>query len=260
MATVALAERPPLRTRVTLLDTLRGAALINMIAYHAVYDWVYVFGRAAAWYTRTSNAYFWQQAICWTFILLSGAVLPYARNAVKHGLTVFGGGMLLTAATLPVIPEQGIVFGILHFMGLALLLTAPLLNMLLRVPPWAGAAGCFVLFLFLKGVPFGFVGVGDTPLLALPHAFYGTKFLFWLGFPGEGFFSADYFPLLPWLLLFWTGLFLWRALQPRLEEKAARVPAVPVATALGRRSLVIYLVHQPLALAAVFLLTKVFPA
>lgn len=42
---------PVLRTktsRMWLPDALRGLALLNMLAYHAMYDWVYVFATKAA--------------------------------------------------------------------------------------------------------------------------------------------------------------------------------------------------------------------
>ena len=41
--------------RLWLLDVLRGAALVNMLAYHALYDWVYVFGHES-WYDIWSPA------------------------------------------------------------------------------------------------------------------------------------------------------------------------------------------------------------
>lgn len=44
---------PVLRTktsRMWLPDALRGLALLNMLAYHAMYDWVYVFGHESSWY------------------------------------------------------------------------------------------------------------------------------------------------------------------------------------------------------------------
>ena len=53
------------------IDTVRGAALVSMIAYHACWDLVYLCGADWPWY-GSFWAYVWQQSICWTFILLSG--------------------------------------------------------------------------------------------------------------------------------------------------------------------------------------------
>lgn len=241
--------------RVRLFDALRGLALVNMVVYHGVYDWVSVFGRSAAWFTGTEYARPWQQAICWTFLLVSGAVLCYGRNPLRHGLTVFGCGMLLTAVTLLAMPSERILFGVLHLIGAAGVLTALLRRALGRIPPAAGAAGSFALFLLLRGVPSGFWGVGALSA-RLPQALYRSAALFPLGFPGPGFFSADYFPLIPWLFLFWTGMFLWRALRPYAEAPLLGRKICPPLEWLGRHSLLIYLAHQPVLMVVVFLLTR----
>lgn len=103
--------------RIAAFDALRGFALVNMAVYHGVYDWVYVFGRPAAWFTQTGNAHIWQQFICWTFILLAGAVFPYGKHAVRRGAVTFGCGFLLTAVTMLVMPSEQILFGVLHLIG-----------------------------------------------------------------------------------------------------------------------------------------------
>ena len=68
-----------------LPDALRGLALLNMLAYHAMYDWVYVFAHASSWYDIWSpGCHLWQQYICWSFILLSGSACrwPAAPSAM----------------------------------------------------------------------------------------------------------------------------------------------------------------------------------
>ena len=59
------------KVRYAGLDTLRGVTLVSMMAYHACWDLVYIFGMDWDWY-GSFGAYLWQQSICWTFILLSG--------------------------------------------------------------------------------------------------------------------------------------------------------------------------------------------
>ena len=75
----------------------------------------------------------------------------------------------------------------------------------------------------------------------LPGWLYASRWTAVLGFPPAGFYSSDYFPLLPWLFLFWVGYYLWpliRSWKP-LQRK------VPVFSALGRLCLPVYVVHQP---------------
>ena len=85
----------------------------------------------------------------------------------------------------------------------------------------------------------------------LPRSWYANLFTAGLGFPGPGFVSSDYFSLLPWLLLFWTGYFLYRLrpAEPLLPD--IRLPGF---SAMGRHSLLIYLLHQPVLYALLVLL------
>ena len=103
------------------LDTIRGLALVNMIAYHACWDIVYLFGTDWKWY-RSDGAYLWQQAICWTFILLSGYCFHLGRHRLRRGFMAFGGGLLISAVTLVAMPETPIFWGILSLLGSATLL------------------------------------------------------------------------------------------------------------------------------------------
>jgi len=228
-----------IRPRYAGLDTIRGVTLVSMIAYHTCWDLVYLWGVDWPWY-RSFGAYLWQQSICWTFILLSGFCFHLGRHRIRRGLLVFGGGALVTAVTLVTMPEAPIVFGVLTFLGAAVLLTAPLDALFQRIPARAGLAGNFTLFLLLRGVNSRYLGFEGARLAALPRTLYSNLFTAFLGFPAADFVSSDYFALLPWLFLFWTGYFLYRL--RREEDSALRLPVV---TALGRHSLPIYLLHQP---------------
>ena len=85
--------------RLWLLDVLRGAALLNMLAYHALYDWVYVFGHTGGWYDIAApGCHIWQQYICWSFILLSGYSFTLARRPLKNGLLTVRGAAPVRAA------------------------------------------------------------------------------------------------------------------------------------------------------------------
>ena len=132
-----------------------------------------------------------------------------------------------------------------------MLLTVPLRRWLNRVPPRLGLAGAFGLFLLVRNINDGFLGFAGVPILMLPRSWYANLFTAGLGFPGPGFVSSDYFSLLPWLLLFWTGYFLYRLrpAEPLLPD--IRLPGF---SAMGRHSLLIYLLHQPVLYALLVLL------
>ena len=82
--------RPAPGPRLWQLDALRGLALLNMLAYHALYDWVYVFGRPGGWYDITApGCHVWQQYICWSFLLIavttvSTAAQPSVTAPCRH--------------------------------------------------------------------------------------------------------------------------------------------------------------------------------
>ena len=82
------------KVRYAGLDTLRGVTLVSMMAYHACWDLVYIFGMDWDWY-GSFGAYLWQQSICWTFILLSGYCVQLGRHRLRRGLMAFGGGALV---------------------------------------------------------------------------------------------------------------------------------------------------------------------
>ena len=96
------------------IDALRGLALLNMLVYHAMYDWVYIFGHASGWYDIWStHCHVWQQYICWSFILLSGYSFTLSRRPLKNGLLTAACAVVLTVATAVAMPEEVIWFGVL---------------------------------------------------------------------------------------------------------------------------------------------------
>lgn len=233
------------------LDALRGLALLNMLAYHAMYDWVYVFGHASGWYNiGAAGCHVWQQYICWSFILLSGYSFTLARRPFRNGLVVAGCAAVLTVVTVLFMPSESIWFGVLHLNAIAVLLTCLLYPLLRRVPAAAGLAGSAALFLLTNQLPQGWLGFEGVRLCALPAAWYKPN-LFWLGLPDlTRFSSADYFPLIPWLFLFWCGLFFARLWRPR---KGAAPAALRPLCCAGRHTLLVYMLHQPVIYGALLL-------
>ena len=239
-----------LSTRRPGLDTLRGMTLVSMMVYHACWDLVYLFRQDWAWY-RSFGAHLWQQSICWTFILLSGYCFHLGHHRLRRGLLSLGGGALVSAVSQ--VAGSPIHWGVLTLLGAAALLTIPLDPLLRRLPARAGLAGSFCLFFLLREVNQGYLGFEGAALLTLPADWYQNSLTALLGFPAPDFFSADYFSLLPWLFLCWTGYFLYR-LRPEGEGRELRLPLV---TTLGRHSLVAYLLHQPLIYGVLWMFARV---
>ena len=252
-------------SRLPALELLRGLNLLSMIAYHGAYDLVYLYGVDIPGY-RGLPGYLWQQSICWLFIFLSGFCFCLGRfdgaRRIRRGLLLSACGLLITAVTALIMPESLILMGVLSFFGLAVLLTVPLYPLLGRIPAYAGLAGCLFLFFLTRDVSSGWLGFEGLRLLALPDFLYHGVFPMILGFPWPGFFSTDYFALLPWIFLFWSGFFTFRCLSGKKGPQPAalllhigrRSLCAPLES-IGRHTLPIYMVHQP-ALMAVFLLMR----
>ena len=190
-------------SRLWFLDLLRGINLISMIAYHGAYDLVYLYGVNRPG-DRGLPGYLWQQSICWLFIFLSGCSFWLGRfhggRRVKRGLLLTACGLLITAVTALVMPQSLIIMGVLSFFGLAVLLTALLYPLFTRIPAPAGLICCLLLFFLTRDVPSGYLGFEGLRLCALPDFLYRGVFMMILGFPWPGFFSTDYFSLLPSVL------------------------------------------------------------
>lgn len=230
------------------VDTARGVAIILMVVYHLVYD-LDSFGR----YDVQSTTGFWfyfADAVAAMFVLLAGLALTisYSRARAKRssdaglflkflrrGLVIFSFGMLITLVTFVLFPGQAIYFGILHLIGLSIPLAYPFL----RLEYWNLVVGLIV------------VAVG---FFLLRNVWVDYPWLLWLGLQAEGIVSSDYRPLLPWFGVFLLGVFAGNLLYPNGTRQFAirdlsHLPLISTLSFIGRHSLVIYLVHQPVLIA-----------
>ena len=233
------------KNRFRLLDTIRGIVLISMIIYHATWNMVYIYGMDWNWY-KSRGAYIWQQSICWTFILLSGFCFSLGKRHLKSGLMVFGGGLLVTLVTLLAMPQNRVIFGVLTCIGSCILLLTFTEKFWRKIPTEAGIVMAFLIFLFTKNINSGYLGLEDFRIAELPVSWYSNYFTTFLGLPFRGFYSTDYFSLLPWFFLFLTGFYLhgiWAKYD--LLNKKFMHRGVGTFAFLGKHSLLIYLLHQP---------------
>ncbi|MDO4174930.1 MAG: heparan-alpha-glucosaminide N-acetyltransferase domain-containing protein [Eubacteriales bacterium] len=231
--------------RYAVLDGIRGFTLINMILYHAIWDLIHLFGFPFRWYDADA-AYIWQQFICWTFILLSGFCQPLGKKKLKRGLIILLLGFLISAVTAIAMPENRVRFGILTLLGSCMLWMIPLERLLKQCNPLVGIIASATLFITTRNIYYGSLGFGEWNLLALPACWYHNAVTAYFGFPPPDFYSPDYFPLFPWSFLFTTGYFLHQFLSRKGVLRYLINGRAPVMEWLGRHSLGLYVVHQPL--------------
>lgn len=262
-----------LNNRVLFLDIIRGIAVINMAAYHLLYDLVYIFGVPLGWFS-IRKSFVWEQLICFTFILVAGISFHLSRKPWQNGLRLCGCALILTVVTALVIPEEQIWFGVLHFLGLAVLLAGAMRPLLDRIPSAAGFIISLFLFILVRNIAQGRLGVAGFIEWPLPEWPYQTSYLFWLGLPSKQFASADYFPVLPWFFLFLCGYFgggRWRSIRTGRQERTGVIEQNGTERAglagqkwyvlldqsfgaVGRKSLWIYMLHQPVIYVVLLIL------
>lgn len=234
-------------SRIEIIDFLRGLAIINMIIYHLLYSLVFVFDVEIGFFS-IERFYPYQQYIAWSFILLSGFSINLSKNPIKNSKIVIISAILVSLVTYIVTPRLMIKFGILHFMGLSMLIVALSKDLLKLINPYVGAILSFSVFFYLweNGV--------------VVFSFF-EKFselnLFYLGFPNLTFSSSDYFPLLPWFFLFLTGFFIGRLNEVYRNPLGKYNVNIPMLNYIGKHSLVIYLLHQVIIFISLTILRKI---
>lgn len=242
-----------MKQRYHILDEIRGITLCSMILYHAVWDLVYIFGYNWKWY-QSDMAFLWQQSICYTFILLSGFCVSLGKNKVKRGLVVFGAGILISLVTELFMPQNRIRFGVLTLLGSCMLIAA--LAERTYVTLWGIIINLF-LFILTRRINYGVLGFADVTVARLPRFLYNLgDFGNYLGFTEQTFFSTDYFSLFPWLFLFLTGYYFYKWMEEK--QWLSSMTKAPSLGAwwrpIGRYSLIIYLLHQPVVYGLLYIL------
>lgn len=245
--------------RIYLLDELRGFAIICMVFHHMFYDIGFVLHYDIGY--RIFNFLCVFQPFFWAiFIITSGICSRLSRNTVRRGIIVFACGLAVTLVTAVIMPAMGIsgaeiYFGVLSCLGLSMIITGifmPLLNRLGKKGSVIGMAVSAVLFLATYDVSDGQLLFG---LIDLPQSLYNTNYFSFLGFHNTMFFSADYFPLIPWLFLFLFGAFLGKWAKDGAFPQAFYKSRVKFLQKVGKNSLWVYLLHQPALYAVMYILS-----
>jgi uncharacterized membrane protein len=217
------------------LDALRGAAILAMVAYHFSFDLRY-FGLTQWDFYRDP---FWLNArtlILSSFLLIAGISMALAQRGGptparfwRHVAMIAACALAVSAASYLLFPESWIWFGVLHAIAASLVLARPLV----RRPALALAVGAAM------------IAAGNL----YSSAMFDNRALGWLGFMTAKPRTEDYVPLFPWTGVLLVGISAGHALL-RAEMR-------PIAFAtrwprwmgwLGRHSLAIYMLHQPVLL------------
>ena len=225
------------------IDAFRGIAIIMMIIFHFLWDLTYFGYINFSLYSGFWGAF--QVATAGLFLLLAGLVVTISANKheknypfhfLKRGGFIFACGLLISAVTYIFFPQEFIYFGILHLIGVAIIVSIPIAKR--KIVPLVLA-----------------VIVIALPMLVNLQSF-GINFLVWVGLAAP-YPALDFEPIFPWLGAFLVGIFLGNLLYAKgnrsfsLGEKEGTVSKL--LQFLGRHSLIIYLLHQVVLFGGAYL-------
>jgi uncharacterized membrane protein len=233
------------------IDFLRGFAIILMIFFHILYDLNFfsitnfrIYSGIILYIARLSAS---------IFVILAGISLSisYSKSKnrvktndiilkfIKRGLKILFLGMIISVITWFYIPRGFVVFGILHFIGTSIILSL-----------------IFIRYRFIN-IIFGlfFIIVG----FYLKSLTFDFNILIPLGFIPNNFWTIDYFPLFPWFGIFLIGVSIGNIIYPDFKRKyeikdLSKNLLIKSFCFLGRNSLLIYFIHQPIIIGIITIL------
>lgn len=239
--------------RYYLLDAIRGICILGMIVYHTLFDIVAFFGVPVDEKLITVINVVRDFGAC-CFICLAGICIHFGKKPLKRIIKLFIAGGLVSAVTFFTVPEMPIYFGILTFMAVAGLVMLPLKKLFDKASPTVFAVLCFVLFILTFEASDGYIGYYGVFLTALPEFLYRNFFTAFLGFPFIGFATSDYYPLVPWIFMFFFGFFLWKLMKKSTKLMKLFTFRIKPLEKVGKWSLYIYMAHQPVILGILLLI------
>lgn len=219
--------------RIQTIDIIRGIDIILMILFN--YSVTLDYFRIINMPPDFIYSFVFPRAIASVFIFISGAAayVSFEKNKENFGKKYYIRGVkliffaiLITVFTYIFVPARTVYFGILHFF----------------------AAGSFLVPFFIKYNKLNLI----AGLLIILAGFYlqltefNFPYLLWLGFTPENFFTFDYFPLIPWLGVLLLGIYSGRYVIGKTASLEFEGRLAAAFKFLGKNSLFIYLIHQPL--------------
>lgn len=244
--------------RVHMIDTVRGVIILGVVAYHFLFD-LWDIWDVDLWWMQSV----WVNGIrdfgAGVLIFLSGISSLLSHSNIKRGAKTLACALVLSLVTYFFMPENFIFWGILHFLGFMMLIYGFTGKYINKLPRLVGFGICMILFVFMYPlVADGYVGIPGLLKIYIPETMKTSVFTYIIGFGGGELMSADYFSILPWSALFLAGTYIGNYVKEgRVPEILYKDICRPI-TFLGRNTLVIYLLHQPVIFAVVWLVYKIF--
>jgi uncharacterized membrane protein len=231
--------------RLLWLDASRTLALLAMVVFHFARDLEF-FGVLPSGVTMTGGWALFARVIAGSFLFLSGVSLIVAHGSglrfhawAKRLVVIVLAALLVSVGTYVAFPESYVYFGILHVIAACSLIGV----LMIAAPAWALiVSACLVL-------------VADA---YLGRQVFASPWMAWTGLSSTVRPSLDFLPLVPWLAPFLMGM-AFAKLVP-MRGVFGTMQATRLVTAMtwpGRNSLAVYLCHQPVLLATIWVGTTI---
>ena len=232
--------------RLNAIDAIRGFSVVSMVLFHFCYDLVALAGIDLSWFKPPFEDV-WRASISWTFLFVAGLMCSYSKSDFRRAARYGGLAFAIWIATTLAAVDTPISFGIIFCMAASTLLYAALQKH--NAAPRGLVCGfvLFFSFVILLGIPRGTIGITGCEL-RLPKELYSTDLFSWLGFTGPHFTSGDYYPMLPYSLMYLAGSSFGPLLQKAKLPKWVYNLKLPVLNFIGRHPLEVYVLHQPILL------------
>ena len=231
------------KKRIDAIDAARGLALVLM--HHFLIDLVNLCG-APMWIFSNPVFDVLHYIFAGLFIFLAGLCCRFSHSNLRRGVICFAIAMVITVvSSLPIINDP-IRFGVLHLLGFSMIFFA-LTHRAWDAIPRKVAPVIYVLMTVASAYLVAHTSIGNA-----------ARWLFPFGWTYKGFYTADWFPIFPWLFVFligtWAGLYV---TERKLPERFYSFTC-PVLPQIGRRSLLIYVLHQPILYGAIYAVKLIF--
>ncbi len=236
------------KQRYLIIDVLRGLAILMMFSYHFSFDLNYFGFIRLDFYHHP----FWLNYRILIVSLFLGLVGVSLSLATRHGFNPQAyfrrlGQLIFFACLVSIVTyiqfsNRMIFFGILHFIALASVLGLIFIR--------------FYRFNLVLGT--GLIVFGTQ----FQNAIFDQPWLQWIGLMTHKPFTEDYVPLLPWFGVVLLGIFVGKLVfqkQPQawLQNWHSTHPSIRVLSFSGKHSLIIYMLHQPVFMGLLYLVSLV---
>lgn len=244
------------KKRLNFLDEVRGFAVFCMVFYHAFY----ICGSFFEWDWAADFFDFFmpvQPLFAGIFIFICGVSCTLSKSNLKRGAILLGIAVGFTLVTALLLPAMGFVgteiyFGILHLLAVSVLFYALIEKKLKGFSPFSGILLCAVLYAFTSGISNGELSYGNLISFSLPESLFEHDYLMPLGIYSSSFYSADYFPIFPNIFIFLSGTFAGKHFLQKGYPEWCYPQKIPFFGFLGKKSLIIYVIHMPVIFAAAY--------